>query len=175
MKTVCRISLLGLAMLAGCTTVPVEDIEVAVKADPMAHFGGYHSYTWLGAMGTLYDSDEKWVPPAFDAGTEIKRLIDRELCKRGLSQTNAGADVVVAFTAALDMDALDVQVNPESNLKISETIPQAGLIVTLTDSQTGYLIWIGAADAKAKAHPDTKIAKARLDYAVTQIFKKLPK
>jgi hypothetical protein len=50
-----------------------------------------------------------------------------------------------------------------------------GLAVILSDSQTGYIIWMGVATADVQEHPDMQTAKARLDYAVTKLFQELPK
>jgi len=54
-------------------------------------------------------------------------------------------------------------------------VPQGALVVAFADSQSGFVIWLGAAIAEIQESPDTQTVKARLDYAMTQLFKKVPK
>ena len=48
-------------------------------------------------------------------------------------------------------------------------------MIALVDAQSGFVIWSGVAIADIQQSPDTKTVKARLDYAVTQLLRKLPK
>jgi hypothetical protein len=54
-------------------------------------------------------------------------------------------------------------------------VPRGGLVLLLMDAHTGYIIWKGVATADVQDRPDEETAKARLDYAVTKMFKLLPK
>ena len=47
--------------------------------------------------------------------------------------------------------------------------------MAFVDSASGFVIWLGAATAEIQESPDTQTVKARLDYAVTQLLRKLPK
>ena len=161
-------------LFAGCATTPTKDIQVEAQTDPKAKMSGYKTYTWLMSAAILNDAYGQWEPPAFDADTEIKHLIDRELRKRGLSEKSVNPDMVVAFAAGIDMDALEVKVDPNGDMR-ALNVPTGGLAVMLVDSQTGYIIWMGVATADVQDRPDTQTAKARLDYAVTKLFRKLPK
>jgi len=164
-----------LFFLAGCATVPTKDIQIDAEADPKANFSGYKTYAWLGAAAIVNDPHGQWEPPSFDADAEIKFLIDRELRKRGMSETTADPDLLVAYAAGIDMEALGMKVDPKTDMELVENVPQGGMITVLMDSQTGFVIWIGLAAGEVQDNPDAKTAKARLDYAVTQMFKKLPK
>jgi hypothetical protein len=83
--------------------------------------------------------------------------------------------MVVAFAAGIDMEALHLKVNPTSEMRMVENVPQGGLVVVLIDSDSGFVIWVGTASAEGQEDPDTRTVKARLDYAVSNMFKKLPK
>lgn len=174
MRRLFLFTLVLLILLTGCSSTPVKDIEVEAQADPKANFSGYKTYAWLGSAAILDDPSGQWKPPGFDADMEIKFLIDHELRQRGMSEAYSNPDVIVGFAAALDMDALDVKVDPESKLETLVNTPQGGIIVVLVDSQTRYVIWVGAATAEVQNRPDTETAKARLNYAITQMFEKLP-
>ena len=173
------VCIIALMFFAGCasapTSVPTKDIKIDAQADPKANFSGYKSYAWLGAAAIVNDPYGKWEPPAFDADAEIMFLIDRELRKRGMSENTVDPDLVIAFAAGIDMDALGLKKDTKTKMDLLENVPQGGLVVVMVDSETGFAIWVGAATAEIQESPDTKTVKARLNYAVTQMFKKLPK
>jgi len=158
----------------GCSSVPTKDIKVDAEADPKANFSGYKSYTWLGSLGVLHDPEGQWQPPGFDADQEVRFLINRELRKRGMSEDSNNPDLDVAFGLGVDMQSMDLKRDPETKMEMMENVPRGALVVDLIDSETGFVIWTGVAVAEIK-EADTATAKARLDYAVTQMFKKLPK
>jgi hypothetical protein len=169
------LSLLSVMLFAGCASVPTKDIAVAAQADPKANFSGYKTYTWLGAAAILNDAHGQWEPPAFDADAEIKYLIDRELRERGMLESSAAPDVIVAFAAGINMDALELKMDPNTKMEALAQVPRGGLVIALVDGQSGFVIWRGVAIADVQKQPDTKTVKARLDYAVTQLLRKLPK
>ena len=169
------IGILILFLFAGCASVPTKDIQIDTQADPKANLSGYKTYAWLGAAAIVNDPYGQWEPPPFDADAEIKFLIDRELRKRGMTEDSVNPDLIVAFAAGINMDALGVKTNPETKSKMLENVPQGGLAVVLVDADTGFAIWVGVATAELQESPDAQTVKGRLDYAVTQMFKKLPK
>ena len=174
-KNFLPIGLIVLIVLAGCASAPTKDIKIEIQADPKANFSGYKTYAWLGAAAIINDPYGQWEPPQFDADAEIIFLIERELRKRGMSQNTTNPDLIVAFAAGIDMDALGLKTDPQTQSEMLANVPQGGLAVVLADGQTGYAIWAGTATAELQENPDTQTVKARLDYAVTQMFKKLPK
>jgi len=92
-----------------------------------------------------------------------------------MSENSDTPDIYVAFVAGVDMDALEIKESPDDKNAVLENVPQGGLLVVLIDADTGYVIWAGVATAEMLENSDTKTAKARLDYAVSQMLKKLPK
>ena len=163
-----------LLMLTGCSTV-TKDIQVTAESDPKISFSGYKSYAWLGAAGIMFDEAGRWEPPAFDADTEIKFYIDRELRARGMAENAANADLLVAFAAGIDMDNIEFVKNDKSELETLKNIPKGALLVILVDADSGMPIWVGAAAADIQENTDAATAKVRLNFAVTEMFKKLPK
>ena len=162
-------------LLSSCASTPTKDIAINALADPKANFSGYKTYAWLGAAAIINDPYGQWEPPTFDADAEIKYLIDRELRKRGMTQNSADPDLIVAFAAGINMDALDLKVDPESKIMTLENVPRGGLLIASVDSESGFVIWMGVATANVLERPDAKTVKARLYYAVTKLFQKLPK
>jgi uncharacterized protein YceK len=167
--------LVSIVLFSGCASIPTKDIKVDAQADPSTNFSGYKTYEWLGAAAILHDPYGQWKTPSFDATLELKHLIDRELRKRGLSENSTNPDLIVAFACGVDMEALKLKENPEIQMNVLSNVPSAGLLVVLIDSRTGFVNWAGVAIGELQKNPSTQMAKARLDYAVTEMFKKLPK
>jgi hypothetical protein len=161
-------------LMAGCSSVPTKDIRVDSQANPKVNMGGYKTYAWLVNAAILNDSYGQWEPPAFDADAEIKYLIDRDLRKQGMSEDSTDPDMIVAFAAGIDMDALELKTDPKGSVNI-QNVPQGGLAIVLVDSQTGFTIWMGVATSDFQGSIDTETAKARLDYVVSKLLKQLPK
>ena len=174
-KNLILLFVLLMVLVTGCTSVVTKDITVDVAADPDVNFGGYRSYAWLGTATIVNDEYGQWEPPAFDADAEIKFLLDRELRDRGMLEDSAVPDLFVAFAAGIDMDALDLKTNPETKEDILANIPQGGLVVVLVDRNTGFVVWTGVATADVQKNANANTIKARLDYAVTKMLKKLPR
>lgn len=162
-------------LVTGCNNVPIKDMQFDAQADPKTSFSAYKSYAWLGTAAIVNDSFGQWEPPEFDADKEIKFLIDRELRKRGMSEDSVAPDVLISFAAGVDMDALGLKKAPDTQMKILDNVPQGGLVLALVDSDSGFIVWLGSVIAEVQQNVDAKSVKARLDYAVTQLLKKLPK
>jgi len=164
-----------LLFVTGCATSVTKDISVDTDADPKTNFSAYKSYAWLGSATIVYDAEGKWEPPSFDADAEIKYLIDRELRKRGMVEDSLNPDMIVTFAAGVDMDVQQYKVDPESDIDILENVPLGALSVVLVDAKTEIVIWAGLATAEIQDEPSSDVVKQRLDYAVTSMFKELPR
>lgn len=163
-----------LIFISGCASSITKDIMVEAEADPKINFQDYSSYTWLGSAAIVFDSQGRWEPPEFDADAEIKFLIDRELRARGMSEDSVNPDMIVAFAAGIDMDSMEISIDPESQLTVLENVPLGALAIVLVDAHTGQAIWGGVATADIQENPGQETIKKRLDFAVTSMFKKFP-
>ena len=163
-----------LILIPGCASSITKDILVEAEADPKINFQDYSSYTWLGSAAIVFDSQGRWEPPEFDADAEIKFLIDRELRARGMSENSVDPDMIVAFAAGIDMDSMEISIDPESQLTVLENVPLGALTVILINADTGLAIWAGIATAEIQENPGQETIKKRLDFAVTSMFKKFP-
>ena len=162
-------------LVAGCASSVTKDIMIDTDIDPKANLKGYSTYTWLGSAAIVYDPEGKWEPPQFDADAEIKFLIDRELRARGMTESSANPDLIIAYAAGIDMASMEIKIDPESNLETLRDVPMGALVVALIDGKTGLAIWGGVATAEIQQNPEQDVIKKRLDYAVTSMFKQLPK
>jgi hypothetical protein len=173
MKNILWSVLLLTGLMTGCATVPTDDIRVEAEADPKVSFSGYKTYAWLLTIDMLNDPEGAWKPPAFDANAEIVYLINERLRARGMSETSDNPDMLVAFAAGADMDALKLKKNPDTSITTLENVPQAGLVVVLIDPQTEFVAWAGVATGEIRKL-DEASSKKRLEYAVKNMFRLLP-
>ena len=163
-----------LLLLTGCASTVTDDIKVDADSDPKANLAGYKSYIWLGSASIVFDDEGQWEPPGFDADAEVKFLIDRELRKHGMAEDSVNPDLFVAFAAGIDMDTMELKTNPDDGLEVLENVPVGALTVILIDTETGFAVWAGVATAEIQENPTQETIKQRLDYAVSQMFARLP-
>ena len=165
----------GMFILSGCAMTPTDDIKIVAEADPKVNFSGYKSYAWLGTVEVMNDPNGQWKKPGFDVDAEVRFLIDRELRKRGLSESTGRPDMIVAYAMGVNMDALQVKENPETKVKMLKNVPKGALMIMVIDPETKFVMWVGAAKAEVQKKADKAVIKARLDYAVTKMLGKIPK
>ena len=176
MKKITRLATLAFVLLlTACSTVPTEDIKVVAEADPKASFSGYKTYAWLAAAQLLHDPEGQWEPRNVDLDSEIQLMIKGQLNQRGIVEVSTEPDMFVAYAAGVDMTALGLKQNPETGEKMLENIPGAALVVALVDADTGYVIWLSEAVGEVQQQADAATVRARIDYAVREMFRLLPK
>lgn len=168
-------SLAFIMLLTACTTTPTKDIKVDAEADPKASFSGYKTYAWLASAQILFDPESQWEPRNVDLDAEVQYMINSQLRKRGMSEVSSSPDMFVAYAAGVDMTTLGLKESPETKEKLLANIPSAALIVALIDADTGYVIWIGEAVGDVQEQADEATVRARIDYAVSEMFSLLPK
>ncbi len=167
---------LALALvIAACANPLTKDINVDSQASAGADFAAVKTYQWLASAQILNDPNGQWEPRGFDADAEIRFLINRELRKRSISEVESNPDVFVAFVGGVDMDAMDWKVDPTTKLQVLANDPEGALAVIMMNVNTGDPIWGAVASDKVQGTLSADDARKRLDYAVTQMFKRLPK
>ena len=161
--------------LSACATTATQDIKVEAQADPKVSFSGYKNYAWLASAEILYDPEGQWEPKNIDIDSEVRFIVNRELRKRGMVEVTSNPDMYIAFAAGVDMTTLGLKENPESKEQVLANIPKAGLVIVMADADTGFLTWIGIAEGDARAERSEEEIRTRIDYAVTQMLKRIPK
>jgi hypothetical protein len=176
MKQLLRLFTLAFFMLlTACSTAPTSDITVDAEADPKASISGFKTYAWLATAQIVNDPEGQWEPRNVDIDTEVQFIINSELRKRGIAEVSTNPDMLVAYAAGIDMTKLGLKVNPETQEKLIENIPGAALVVALVDADTGYVIWIAEAVGEVQRQADEATVRARIDYAIREMFRLLPK
>jgi len=164
--------LLALWLVAACASI-TGDIRVQTESDPAIDLGDYRTYSWLGTAEIVNDPYGNWEPPEFDADTEIRALLNRELRRRGMREVVSDPQLVVAFAAGINTDVFEIVENPDSKMYTLQNAPRAALVVVLIDPRTRYPVWVGTAvgDVKAGRTPDE--VRKRIDYAVTTMLRQV--
>jgi hypothetical protein len=168
------LSLVFIITLAACATPPTKDIEIEADSDPKARLSGYKTYAWLATAQIMFDPEGQWEPRNVDIDAEVQLMINRELHNRGITEVASNPDMLVAYAAGIDMTALELKENPETKKKLLENVPKAALIIALIDADTGYVIWLGQATGNVQQQADESMVRARIEYAVREMFRLLP-
>lgn len=167
---------IALALLIGACANPLtKSINVDSQVSDTADFSTVKTYQWLASAQILNDEQGQWEPRGLDSDAEIRFLINRELRGRGITQVESNPDVFVAYVAGVDMDAMDWKVDPKSKLQILKNEPEGALAIMLIDANTGEPIWGAVASDRVEGTQTVEAARKRLDYAVSQMIKRLPK
>lgn len=165
----------SLLLLVGCASPMTSDISVETEASPKIRFSGYKTYSWLGAAAIVNDPEGRWEPPAFDSDAEITFLINRELHARGMVESQVDPDMLVFYGAGIDMESVEIKIDPATDLEQMVNVPRGALTVILIDSESELAIWGGVATAEVKQDPNPEVARKRLAYAIEKMFARLPK
>jgi len=163
-----------LILMSGCASVS-SDIIVDANTAPTVDLNGYKTYAWLGKAALLNDPDKKWQPPKMNIAGDIKFLIDRELRKRDIFSSASKPDLAVAFFMGIDMEAMKLKMDPQTKAEMFKNVPAAALVIALIDTKTTLVVWMGKATAEVQENPDDEVVRERLDYAVTEMMKKMPR
>ncbi len=162
-------------LLGACASVPTSDIRIESQVAPRVDVSAYKTYAWLASAKIVNDPAGNWEPPKFDADAEIKWLIDREMRARGISEVTAFPDMFVAFVAGVDMAQLALKEDPKTKIEVLQNVPKGALVMMLLDGTSGDPVWAATAVGNIDKNGSTEESKARLDYAVTEMFRRLPR
>jgi len=161
-------------LILGCANSLTSDISIETEANPKVDFKGYKTYSWIGTAAIVNDPEGRWAPPAFDADAEITFLINRELHARGMVETQVDPDMLVFYGAGIDMQSMEIKIDPNTDLEQMVNVPKGALTVLLIDAASELAIWGGAAIAEVKQDPDLEVIRKRLAYAIEKMFARLP-
>jgi hypothetical protein len=163
-------------VISGCVSTKLtEDIDVDVQAAPGVDVDGFKTYAWIATAQILNDPQGQWEPRNFDADAEIRFLIDRELRKRGVTQVERNPDMLVAYIAGVDMEALELKEDPKQDMQVLQNDPKGALAVIFISPVNGRALWAGVATANVEGQRSSEDTKKRLDFAVSEMFRRLPK
>jgi hypothetical protein len=164
------IVLAALFILSSCATL-TSDIEIETHANPTIDYDVYKTYAWAGSAQIVFDPIGQWEQPTLDTDEEVRFDINRELHNRGIIQVEHDPDLLVAFAAGVDTTVMELKEDPATKEKILTNVPKAALVIALIDAKTGYVVWLGYATAEVQKQQTIENIRARIDYAVSHIFK----
>lgn len=164
------------AILAtACSTTPTSDIKINAESAANTDFSNFKNYAWVGSAQLLNDQEWRWEPPEFDLDAEVRWLVDSQLRQKGLSEVNSNPDLLVAYVAGVNMDALEEVKDVKTHLTTLENVPKGALMVILVDTASASVIWGATASADIVQERTTEAMRARLEYAVKQMFSGFPR
>jgi len=160
----------GVLLIISCATL-TQDIIVKTNASPDVDFNSYKSYAWAGSAKIVFDPIGQWEQPTLDTDEEVKFNIDKQMREKGLFEVEENPDLLVAFAAGIDMTFLELKEDPDSNKQVITNVPKAALVIALVDTRTGYTVWLGFAEGEVQKQQSIENIRARIEYAVKEIFR----
>ena len=155
-------------MIVGFTgCVSTSDIKVeSVKSDKV-DLKGYKTYQIVEGSGMATESEKT----NHDMDTELNRIINSELGKKGKIPVTSNPDFHVAYLAAADMEAVKIKIDEEGQETI-KAAPAAAMLLLLIDAETGVIIGASTAEGDAKNLP-LEDRKKRLEYTIKKMLNEL--
>jgi hypothetical protein len=169
------ITLSGLVFLSACAKVPTSDIKTRAAVDDTVKFSGFETYSWFAGLGLVKDDTGRWDNGELDVSAELKFIIDKSMRERGLNESSAHPDLLVGFLIVADLNQLQEVSERGGKVSSIEGVGKSALIIELIDARTNHTVWLGAAAGDAKTGRSSAELKERLDYAVTALFRDLPR
>ena len=161
-------------LLCACAKPATSDIKTAAAADETIKFSGYQTYGWFAGIGVLKDDSGRWDNGKIDVAAELKFKIDKAMRERGLNESST-PQLLIGFLIAANIDQLKEIGDRGGKVSTVEGVGKSALVVELVDASTQHTVWVGAAAGDAQTGRSTDELEARLDYAVTELFKALPR
>lgn len=182
--------------------------EIHYAYDCGAQFAAYKSYQWIDAANNAPQGDGVTASTTgFTGGashlpttsldlsgsgsedrfieSEIRRAVDEQLAKKGLTRVEKNGDVLVAYRVALHHE-LSMSLFgsawrqrtyggwPSSFESRPAAIPLGTVVVDLYDHATNRLIWRGGATKSIQLTKDPDKSWKHLDKAMAKLFKDYP-
>jgi len=162
-----RFVITGLLCLAAMASAQ----EVHFDYDRSANFSAYRTYQWVDAkpgQATNQLMDQN-----------IKRAIDGQLAMKGLQRVESGADLQVAYQAAIDQekqfDGWGTGPRFYGPARVtSSTIEIGKLVVDIVDAGKKQLVWRGSAEKTLDIKKDPEKNQKNLEKAMAKLFKNYP-
>lgn len=170
-----KIALPCFLLVCACAKAPTSDIKTAAAVDETIKFSGYQTYGWFAGIGVLKDDSGRWDNGNVDVAAELKFKIDKAMRDRGLNESSANPQLLIGFLIAANLDQLKEISDRGGKVSSVEGVGKSALVVELIDASTKHTVWVGAAAGDAQTGRSTDELKERLDYAVTELFKALPR
>jgi Domain of unknown function (DUF4136) len=162
-----------LALLGMAACAYGQDVHYNYDRD--VKFASYKTYQWINLPGAVGDQ-------LIDR--DIKRSIDEQLARKGLTRVNENANLYVGYEAAIDLEkSVDLRstglggvvgLGDRALQGQTSTIPVGMLLVSLYDPGKSRLIWRGDASKAIDVKKDPDKNYKSLQKAVAKLFKNYP-
>ena len=158
-----------------CIGVAACAQEVHFDYDRSANFNAYKTYQWVDYQAGQTSNQFM--------DQHIKRAIDGQLAMKGLQRVDSGADLQVAYQAAIDQEKqFDGLVGgrhasrPWDGARVTSSTIEIGKLVIgrYLDAAKKQLVWRGSAEKTLDIKKDPDKNYRNLEKAMTKLFKNYP-
>jgi hypothetical protein len=171
--------LLAVAVSTGCAASKQPDLYEGIKAesvsDPKVNLKALHTFAWAVGVAAVRDPSGTWQAPDFDVPAEIEYQIETGLRDKGLVPVKANPDVYVSYVILANVEDAKLTREKSGDL-VLENASVGALVVELAEPSSLKPVWRAAVMGPLHgATMPTEDRRKRVDYAVKQLFEKLPR
>jgi len=156
--------------LSACTYT-TEDIRMHEREHETYNYQG-KTYQFLEKI-KVHDPDNKLKIPEFDINNFVKSTISNKLKEIGLKQSTAQADIIISYGIDIDMNASKFNLFGNSKDGFMINKPKSALTIVISNKKNNVILWSAWVNAQYK-QLETEVAKKRIEYAISELFKKFP-
>ena len=169
----------GIALYRGSTTIICSAADVRIYVAKDADMSRYKTYQWLptrvlSKSGILEDDP--------NVGAVLRRVVNEQLVKQGLTEANGRADLQVSVVglreASAQLEAIFFSAFPDTDWGTAPIATmgrfnyEGALGVNLIDTTKKKTVWAGVS---RKAIKSSGATQGDVDKAADRLFKKFPK
>ena len=121
----------------------------------------------------INDPNNKWQAPDFDLENFIKNVIHNELKKHGLKHSSTQTDIIISYGIDVNMASRKLKLFGSAEEGFFINKPKGALSIIIRSKKTNEALWLAWANSQYK-QLETGTAKKRIEYAISEMFKKLP-
>lgn len=132
------------------------------------------TFQFLKVKTQVNDPDNKLQASGFEFESYIKKTIYEELKKLGLKQSSSQADITVSYGIDVNMAARKFNLFGNAEEGFLTNKPKSALTIIITNKKSHEVLWEAWTNAQYKQR-ETEVAKKRIEYAISELFKEFPK
>ncbi len=132
------------------------------------------TFQFLEVKTQLNDPDNKFQTSGFELGNFVKQTINKELIKHGLKHSSSDADIIVSYGIGINMTAQSFNLFGNKEEGFLTNKPKGALTIIISNKKSHEVLWEAWTNAQYK-QLETEVAKKRIKYAISELFKEFSK
>jgi len=162
-----------LLLIAVACASPHSGIRVESRKLAAINLAAVQTWQWGESGAHLVDTTGTWSGNSANLQNLVRESVERELREAGLRQVAAGAGLRVELSLTATRAQSDSAPGHEQDVSTHPITTEGALQVEIYQTSTNALVWRGTARSTAREVKTPEQAKARVEYALHELFENL--